>query len=170
METSRCDQSDDSLFGPENRGCRDGTDFTLLFEQSIFSILPYAIFKKKSSSKIFRLSMISILCLGGLQVSLIILYALPDGDLTDFSLPAACVSIIASLCLIIVRTLWLRGDHQLIAIVFLSTVLLKFTILKRYLLKQPYAHYAPEVLASFFNMSVFWWLNSLLMKGSSYTI
>lgn len=34
-----CDRAD-NVFGPTIRGCRDNTDFTLLFEQSLFSLLP----------------------------------------------------------------------------------------------------------------------------------
>jgi ATP-binding cassette subfamily C (CFTR/MRP) protein 1 len=37
-----CSPTADDLFGPMVHGCRDGFDFTLTFEQCIFSILPAA--------------------------------------------------------------------------------------------------------------------------------
>lgn len=41
---SDCSPAADNVFGPAvGAGCRDGFDFTLLFEQSILSILPAAI-------------------------------------------------------------------------------------------------------------------------------
>lgn len=37
-----CDVSADNVFGPRVDSCRDGFDFTLLFEQTIFSAIPSA--------------------------------------------------------------------------------------------------------------------------------
>ena len=39
-----CTSGADDRFGPAVHGCRENFDFTLLFEQSFFSILPCAIF------------------------------------------------------------------------------------------------------------------------------
>jgi hypothetical protein len=38
-----CLPTADNVFGPVVDGCRDGFDFTLLFEQSIMSIVPSAL-------------------------------------------------------------------------------------------------------------------------------
>lgn len=137
---------------------------------------------------------------------MIVLYALPRSKLTRVSLPAACLSFLATLSLALVsyqehhrslrpsfllsgylaistlldgsqaRTLWLRGSHRQIAIVFLAIVIIKLitlfieSIQKRHLLQVPYSRYSSDALGGIFNRSVFWWLNSLLLRGSSHSV
>lgn len=43
MADAVCDRADNA-FGPKIHGCRDGKDFTLLFEQSILSLVPSVLF------------------------------------------------------------------------------------------------------------------------------
>uniref|UniRef100_A0A8H7N605 ABC transporter n=1 Tax=Bionectria ochroleuca TaxID=29856 RepID=A0A8H7N605_BIOOC len=70
------------------------------------------------------------------------------------------------------RTLWLRYDHAL-ASVFTTGLVCKALALfaemreKRKILREPYANYPPEALGGVINRSVFWWINSLLLKGRS---
>ncbi|KAK7222510.1 hypothetical protein V2G26_010513 [Clonostachys chloroleuca] len=70
------------------------------------------------------------------------------------------------------RTLWLRHDHAL-ASVFTTGLVCKALALfaemreKRKILREPYANYPPEALGGVINRSVFWWINSLLLKGRS---
>lgn len=137
---------------------------------------------------------------------MIILYTLPHSKLTRISLPATCLGFLATLSLAVVsyqehhrslrpsfllsgylaistlldgsqaRTLWLRGSHRPIAIVFLAIVIFKLVTLliesiqKRHLLQSPYSSYSSDALGSIFNRSVFWWLNSLLLRGSSHAV
>lgn len=74
------------------------------------------------------------------------------------------------------RTLRLRGRHRPIAIIFLVNVILKLialfieSIQKRHLLQSPYSHYPSDALGGISNRSVFWWLNSLLLRGSSHSV
>ncbi|KAF4951397.1 hypothetical protein FSARC_12927 [Fusarium sarcochroum] len=71
------------------------------------------------------------------------------------------------------RTLYYRDNNSPQAVVFTTGLVLKIAILvvetveKRRLLKSPYSAYPPEALGGIVNRSVFWWLNSLLLKGSS---
>ncbi|KAH8599078.1 ABC transporter-like protein [Bisporella sp. PMI_857] len=70
------------------------------------------------------------------------------------------------------RTLWLRENNSTVAAVFTVGLGLKVAILlveitgKRQILKEPYSQYSPEALGGVLNRSLFWWLNSLLIKGS----
>lgn len=50
-----CDRAD-NVFGPTIRGCRDDTDFTLLFEQSFLSLLPAVCFLACSVYRYFELA------------------------------------------------------------------------------------------------------------------
>ncbi|KAE8380421.1 P-loop containing nucleoside triphosphate hydrolase protein [Aspergillus bertholletiae] len=222
MANQTCDRADNT-FGPKIRGCRDGTDFTLLFEQSVFSLLPsvcflgcalYRYFQLVKRDKVLKCSVdglmlakgAAITTLGGLQIALIVLYALPGGDMTRASRPSAVVGFLVILALAVTsyqehvrsirpsfllgvylatstlldgsqaRTLWLRGDNRAIAILFCATVVLKLITLatestqKRHLLRDPYCRYPSDALGSIYNRSVFWWLNSLLLRGSSHPI
>lgn len=50
----------DDAFGPAVGDCRGGFDFTLLFEQSILSIAPSALFLLVAPVKIFRLLRVNV--------------------------------------------------------------------------------------------------------------
>ncbi|KAB8214073.1 hypothetical protein BDV33DRAFT_228584 [Aspergillus novoparasiticus] len=220
MAEQACDRGDNA-FGPKVRGCRDETDFTLFFEQSFFSLLPSICFLVCSLHRYLKLAkkervlkssldglmfakLTAITALGCLQVGLIVLYALPGGELTRVSIPSGVLGFLATLALAVMsyqehhrstrpsillgvyltistlldgsqaRTLWLRGSHRPIAIVFFAIVVLKLitlvieSIQKRHLLKGPYSHYPSDALGGIYNRSVFWWLNSLLLQGSSH--
>lgn len=71
------------------------------------------------------------------------------------------------------RTLWLRRGNTTVAAVFTLTVALKVLVLpvvmleKRLMLKTPYSEYPPEALGGMVNRGFFWWINALLVKGSS---
>lgn len=71
------------------------------------------------------------------------------------------------------RTLWLRAGNGAVAAVFTTGLVFKVFMLaaeaveKRNLLDAPYALYPPEAIGGILNRSVFWWINSLLIKGSS---
>lgn len=43
MDSLTCDQLDNT-FGPHAKGCRGGFDFTLLFEETVLSIIPAVLF------------------------------------------------------------------------------------------------------------------------------
>ncbi|KAE8310638.1 P-loop containing nucleoside triphosphate hydrolase protein [Aspergillus transmontanensis] len=220
MADQACDRADNA-FGPKVRGCRDEMDFTLFFEQSFFSLLPSICFMgyslclylklvkkervlKSSLDGLMFAKFTAIAALGCLQVALIVLYALPGGELTSVSIPSGVLGFLATLTLAVMsyqehhrsirpsislgvyltistlldgsqaRTLWLRGSHRPIASVFFAMVVLKLITLviesfqKRHLLKGPYSHYLSDALGSIYNRSVFWWLNSLLLQGSSH--
>lgn len=216
-----CNIQADNVFGPRVAFCRDGFDFTLLFEQSILSALPSALLTGASAGCIFYLSkeniktkpgaswsvtaikQATIACFALVQLALIVLWASPANGPTRLSLPASVLSLLAGLALGAVsylqhsrsvrpsavlnvylaisilfdiaqaRTLWLREDNAKVASVFTTGLVLKALVLvaemieKRRFLQAPYCHYPPEALGSVLNRSVFWWINSLLIKGSS---
>ncbi|CAH0058330.1 unnamed protein product [Clonostachys solani] len=70
------------------------------------------------------------------------------------------------------RTLWLRHDRALAAVFTMGLVCKALALFaemreKRKILREPYANYPPEALGGVINRSVFWWINSLLLKGRS---
>jgi ATP-binding cassette, subfamily C (CFTR/MRP), member 1 len=71
------------------------------------------------------------------------------------------------------RTLWLRDQSTTLAVVYTTGLGLKATILifemieKRNILLPPYSLFSPEALSGILNRGVFWWINALLVKGSS---
>ncbi|CAH0043540.1 unnamed protein product [Clonostachys solani] len=70
------------------------------------------------------------------------------------------------------RTLWLRANSTAISAVFTVGIVLKTVMLgvemvgKRGILQAPYRDWSPEALGGIMNRSVFWWINSLLHRGS----
>ncbi|KAM0261709.1 hypothetical protein ACHAQJ_002161 [Trichoderma viride] len=115
ISTPLCAPTADAAFGPVvDAACRDGFDFTLVFEQSIFVLLPASLLVlvaplrliqlRKSSVKvtddISRMIKLSATgCLAALQLVLIGLWATHDGParLNSVSVAAACVSFASSL-------------------------------------------------------------------------
>ncbi|KAH0531953.1 hypothetical protein TsFJ059_000711 [Trichoderma semiorbis] len=115
ISTPLCAPTADAVFGPVvDAACRDGFDFTLVFEQSIFVLLPASLLVlaaplrliqlRKSPikvvdhvSRVIKLSVVS--CLAALQLVLIALWATHDGParLNSVSVAAACVSFASSL-------------------------------------------------------------------------
>ena len=55
IHTTLCTQQADNVFGPIVNDCRHNLDFTLLFEQCIFSILPASFFLLIAPVKIYGL-------------------------------------------------------------------------------------------------------------------
>ncbi|PHH87336.1 hypothetical protein CDD83_8998 [Cordyceps sp. RAO-2017] len=103
--TSRCDDDD---FGPFIHGCRGDFDFTLLFEQSFFSITPSSLFlllstlrlglllsrgRRQVSGTWFQLGKLAaIACYGAVQSALLALWARTGVYETRTSLAAAVLS------------------------------------------------------------------------------
>ncbi|CAH0054441.1 unnamed protein product [Clonostachys solani] len=219
-----CDPQADNLFGPQVVSCRDGLDFTLLFEQCVLSTVPSALISVAATGLIchllgqddktipvtnwsFRLAkQIPGLAFVATQVALVVLWSSPANHPTRFSIPSAALSLSAGLLLSVLsffehsrsvrpsnllnlylafsilldvaqcRTLWLRDGNVSVAAVFTVGVVLKLAFLgvemieKRSILKAPYSLYPPEAIAGLLNRSVFWWINSLLISGSSSTL
>lgn len=55
IDTSNSLCQNDNTFGPFVQGCRDEFDFTLLFEETVFSIVPSACFLTLSAYRIWRM-------------------------------------------------------------------------------------------------------------------
>lgn len=70
------------------------------------------------------------------------------------------------------RTLWLQFSATPCTIIFTTGLALKAAITlfesgsKKNSLQAPYQAFSPESLVGIYNRSVFWWLNSLLWRGS----
>ncbi|KAL0933172.1 ABC multidrug transporter [Colletotrichum truncatum] len=109
-----CSSTADDAFGPIVQNCRDGFDFTLTFEQCLFTILPASLlllaapFRFRQLYKLPRIvsgdalrltkqAAISILAI--LQLTLIALWANHQdvGRLRTVSIAASCTSFVASL-------------------------------------------------------------------------
>ncbi|KAK2776790.1 ABC multidrug transporter [Colletotrichum kahawae] len=108
-----CSPAADDSFGPVIRDCRDGFDFTLTFEQCLFTILPASLLLLAAPFRLFQLGKLprtvsgyalrlcklaAIGILAILQLTLIALWTTHDaGRLRTVSVAASCVSFVASL-------------------------------------------------------------------------
>lgn len=110
-----CISSTDTSFGPfVGPECRDGFDFTLVFEQSIFVLLPAALLLVLAPIRLFRLRNVPVKVAGrrlrtvklalialltALHLVLVVLWATRPSDtrLDRVSIAAACVSFASSL-------------------------------------------------------------------------
>lgn len=236
-DVGNCSHHADDSFGPKVEACRQGFDFTLLFEQTMMSAVPSALMiiasvvfisrqhresiKTLSASK-WLLKWIKLVSLVGYllphgtdrpqtavtlyaatQLVMIVLWASPSAKATHASVPASALSLTGAvvmgavtyinhdrsvrpstiLCIYLLfsaildigqaRTLYLRRGGSVIPAVFTTGLALKVVCLaaemveKRRLLRMPYRSYPPEALGGIVNRSVFWWLNSLLIRGYS---
>ncbi|KAH8701635.1 multidrug resistance protein MDR [Talaromyces proteolyticus] len=102
----------DNNFGPQVSRCPRGFDFTLLFEESFFSIAPSVLVllalsfrhkhlwkkkgKKVGQSPEYWAKIVFAQAFGACQLSLLVIWALPDTPRTRTSLPAAVLALIAS--------------------------------------------------------------------------
>lgn len=157
-----CTSATDDVFGPQIHGCRN-FDFTLLFEQTILQAAPSTVlllsvppriwFLQRQTMKSMRstmtmLKLATILILAVTQVIMLILWASAPMQRTPASIPAATVSTLGAMALVLLsrhedsysvrpsamintfllfsllldmpqaRTLWLRADCTSLAAVF----------------------------------------------------
>ncbi|KAL2076084.1 hypothetical protein VTL71DRAFT_1027 [Oculimacula yallundae] len=214
-----CVSGADNLFGPRVHNCHDSFDFTLLFEQSIFGVVPSAILLltfcwklpllRKDESKVSltapktsrTLKQVTGICVASTQLVLLILWALEASQRTKASIASGALAFVASVAVILhmswehtrsvrpsavictylffdillgipqCRTLWLRNEID-ISVVFTIGLGMKAFMLwlesqgKQQILKAPYQLYPPEALGGIWHQITFWWLNTLLVKGS----
>ncbi|EQB47303.1 ABC transporter [Colletotrichum gloeosporioides Cg-14] len=109
-----CSPAADDSFGPIIHDCRDGFDFTLTFEQCLFTILPASLLLLVAPLRLFQLGKLpravsgnvprlckiaAIGILAVLQLTLIALWTThrDEGRLRTVSIAASCVSFAASL-------------------------------------------------------------------------
>jgi ATP-binding cassette subfamily C (CFTR/MRP) protein 1 len=84
-----------------------------------------------------------------------------------------CLYLVASLLFDIpqARTLYLRNDNLVIAVIFTLTMFGKVLVLvlesreKTKALKEPYSKFPPEATRGIVNRSLLWWLNPLFVTG-----
>ncbi|KAJ0386297.1 hypothetical protein COL922a_004688 [Colletotrichum nupharicola] len=112
--STMCSPAADDSFGPIIQDCRDGFDFTLTFEQCLFTILPASLLLLVAPLRLFQLGKLpravsgnilrlckiaAIGVLAVLQLTLIALWAIhrDEGRLRTVSIAASCVSFAASL-------------------------------------------------------------------------
>ncbi|OCL10209.1 hypothetical protein AOQ84DRAFT_3965, partial [Glonium stellatum] len=135
-----CATIDDS-FGPYAQECRGGFDFTLLFEETILSILPLSIlllvapfrisYLLRKRTKVIRSSLLPLklatfAVFGALQISLLVLWSSRSTVKTKASVPSTVVTITGSLVL----SLLSYAEHQRsVRPSFLLNVYLLFTLL-----------------------------------------
>ncbi|RFU74209.1 hypothetical protein TARUN_8040 [Trichoderma arundinaceum] len=131
VSTPLCAPTADAAFGPVvDAACRDGFDFTLVFEQSIFVLLPASLLVLVAPLRLFQLR-----CLAALQLVLIALWATHNGParLNSVSVAAASVSFASSLmsCALSylehVRSL---GPSSLLNVFLLVSLLLDAAVLR----------------------------------------
>ncbi|KAG8530148.1 uncharacterized protein KY384_005631 [Bacidia gigantensis] len=113
VESASCPLIDDS-FGPFAEHCRGGFDFTLLFEETVLSILPLGLIllvapfrilyliKRDIKVNFSRLSVLKLVVYaiyGGIQVALVALWAGPTTTRTNTSIANAVISLIGACAL-----------------------------------------------------------------------
>ncbi|KAL8747798.1 MAG: hypothetical protein Q9190_000370 [Brigantiaea leucoxantha] len=109
MSSDFCELIDDS-FGPYAEQCRGGFDFTLLFEETLLSILPLALLISIAPLRISYLikrTVLYTIC-GVFQIALIALWARPAAIKTKASVANAVVSFVGTLVLGVLSSV----EHQ----------------------------------------------------------
>ncbi|KAI0476031.1 ABC multidrug transporter [Xylariaceae sp. FL0804] len=119
MSTSGCN---DQSIGPSVRGCRGGFDFTIEFEQLVFSLVPSALFILVSlwrvwvlarrpvivDAPLFQLAKLTtVISYTSVELCLLVLAAIRSSSATDLAVAAAAARLAAGLCMVAVSFL----DH-----------------------------------------------------------
>lgn len=114
-----CRLSADDVFGPAVQGCRNNFDFTLLFEQSLFQIAPCALLLlslpvrasqlRQQKVKTLRtgsrkVKQAAIVVYAATQLALMIVWSTTPRYRTRASIPAATLSFMASLALLVLSS------------------------------------------------------------------
>ncbi|KAL8732959.1 MAG: hypothetical protein Q9166_002357 [cf. Caloplaca sp. 2 TL-2023] len=113
MSSTACPAVDDT-FGPHARSCRGGFDFTLLFEETILSILPLCVLLvvvpfrtlylvrrtvKVEQNRLLPWKLVLYACYAILQITLIALWADPAATRTRASIADSAVTLVGFLAL-----------------------------------------------------------------------
>ncbi|KAG9248121.1 P-loop containing nucleoside triphosphate hydrolase protein [Calycina marina] len=111
---SNCVLSADNSFGPAVKGCRDGFDFTLLFEEIALAIIPLVILlvsvpfrlfyiwrdgKRAKPGILLPIKLSLLVVFSGLQLALVILWSRTSAFKTRLSIPTATSTFVASVSL-----------------------------------------------------------------------
>ncbi|KAM5475001.1 hypothetical protein MauCBS54593_001472 [Microsporum audouinii] len=106
----------DNTFGPWAKQCRGEFDFTLLFEESILTLVPLAfmilltpfriayLFKKKrkvEDSPLIHMKITSLAAYCGLQLLLVILWTRPNVDRTQLSIAVNALTLVGSILFVL---------------------------------------------------------------------
>ncbi|KAK2600118.1 hypothetical protein QQS21_005133 [Conoideocrella luteorostrata] len=164
---SSCATDLDDVWGPVVDDCRRTFDFTLLFEQSILSTLPTAIFLILTFLRIWRLlrreqrlatgvvaaaKVVLVLAVGGLQLALAVLWSRDASTRTRMSIASTVISLLASLTMAPLS--WLEHTRTIKPSLLICSFLLLMTLLDmaqvRTLWTLPNAN---ETIASLFTAS-----------------
>ncbi|RAK73686.1 putative ATP-binding cassette transporter [Aspergillus fijiensis CBS 313.89] len=135
---SNCSLDADNVFGPVvPLGCRNGFDFTLLFEQSILGILPAAVFllasplrvgylikkdarTQRNSPRFVKLAVTLTFAL--IQLALLVCWTRHDLPRTKASVPSASINLIVAMELLVLS--WLEDGRSAIPSSLLTAYLL----------------------------------------------
>ncbi|KAL8774136.1 MAG: hypothetical protein Q9209_001244 [Squamulea sp. 1 TL-2023] len=194
MSYQLCSRVDDT-FGPYADSCRGGFDFTLLFEESILSILPLCLLLVVVPFRIVYLVRRTI------KIALIALWANQAATRSRTTIPSTVVALVGFLALGVlsyvehqrtvrpsqlielyllfsllfdaarVRTLWLQGYNDDPAVVSTLALVFKFMLLvveaqkKHKSLRTKWECQSPEATSGLFGRTLFLWLNRLFRKG-----
>ncbi|KAJ4864914.1 ABC transporter domain-containing protein [Trichoderma breve] len=187
ISTPLCAPTADAAFGPVvDAACRDGFDFTLVFEQSIFVLLPASLLVLAAPLRLIQLRKSPIKVVDHVSrviklLVLIALWATHDGParLNSVSVAAACVSFASSLmsCALSYfehgRSL---GPSSLLNVFLLVSLLLDAAVLRTTALlvleaREKSGHVvgrqtlAPEETSGLYSRAVFAWVAPLLRTG-----
>lgn len=137
-----CTQDLDDVWGPVVDECRRTFDFTLLFEQSILSTLPLAIFLTIALLRIWRLlrreqilttgllglaKVTLIFSVGGSQLALLVLWSRDSEERTRISIAMVVISLIGSL--VMTPLSWLEHTRTIKPSLLICSFLLLTTVL-----------------------------------------
>ncbi|RDL38704.1 uncharacterized protein BP5553_03044 [Venustampulla echinocandica] len=174
-QDSLCPASLDNAFGPRVNTCRRAFDFTQLFEESLMSIVPSILFivvaslrllalhharRKASPGGTFQIAkLVAVLCFVGVQITLLVQWALESEGRTRVTVPAAALAVANSFIIVALssyehthslrpsivleiylfftllfdivrtRTLWLIDADHTATVIFTSSVALKVVVL-----------------------------------------
>ncbi|PWY72973.1 multidrug resistance-associated protein [Aspergillus heteromorphus CBS 117.55] len=123
---SRCSLDADNVFGPVVvHACRDGFDFTLLFEQSIFGLIPAVAFLLASPLRVRQLAkkdvrternamrmakLILALVFAAMQLALLVCWARNDRPRTQVSVPFSTINLVVALEIVVLS--WMEDERS----------------------------------------------------------
>lgn len=172
-----CISGADDVFGPQVHGCRD-LDFTLLFEQTILQAIPSALLLlsippriwflrrhalKSRRSKMTLLKLAAAILLASTQLIMLILWASAPVQRTSASIPAATISTLGALALILLSAL--EDGHSVRPSAIINTYMLFSLLLDIPQARTLWLRPGPISLSSVFSVGMAMKLTSLFLEA-----
>ncbi|KAG6008111.1 hypothetical protein E4U21_004993 [Claviceps maximensis] len=172
MARKSCSIDVHNVFGPTvANSCLDGFDFTLLFEESVLTLLPLLLTAEPNTPKTRLTLPATAIVIASFVWLLYCSFLEQVRSVRPSTILCLYLGLSSLLDLAISRTSFFIPGYAVVAPVQLTSYFVKLFILavevveKRRLLVWHCTDVSPEALGSFYNRVLFLWLNPLLLKG-----